>query len=333
MPKVRIKRTPRASHGAEVPGGNMFFNAQNLNNLGTHEQDISRTLKPVKRDDANIEAEKGEVAVTNLNGSDGGMGLTSHPSMGDGIPETYIIGGKRHAQGGTPLDLPEGSFIYSDYKTGKKGEKGMKITDPDALLEFGIKNHKKGHTPASIAKKYNLNEYKKTLLDNSTDDISNTTAELMIGNYVNKLGQLALIQESTKGFKQGIPDIAMPYLQMNNIDPNSLLPQAQQGGQIQQPQMPMARYGGYIPTAQRGYFSPKQRAIRKRERDNRKFNRGPGLKKDRDLRIYETGLNQIDKKADRILFKNEEVKKEEVKKEVVKKVKVINALINKIQNN
>jgi len=56
---------------------------------------------------------------------------------------------------------------------------------------------------------------------------------------------------------------------------------------------------------------------------NRKFIRGPGLKKDRDLRIYETGLNQIDKKADRILFKNEEVKKEEVKKEVVKKVKVI----------
>ena len=36
---------------------------------------------------------------------------------------------------------------------------------------------------------------------------------------------------------------------------------------------------------------------------NRKFIIGPGLKQDRDLRIYETGLNQVDKKADRILFK------------------------------
>jgi hypothetical protein len=31
------------------------------------------------------------------------------------LPKTYIIGGKKHSKGGTPLNVPEGSFIFSDY--------------------------------------------------------------------------------------------------------------------------------------------------------------------------------------------------------------------------
>ena len=32
----------------------------------------------------------------------------------DGVFELYNIAGKRHSRGGTPLDLPPQSFIYSD---------------------------------------------------------------------------------------------------------------------------------------------------------------------------------------------------------------------------
>ena len=58
------------------------------------------SLAPVPRDEANIEAEKGETVLTDLDQ--------------DGIFELYDIGGKRHGGGGTPLSLPPQSFIYSD---------------------------------------------------------------------------------------------------------------------------------------------------------------------------------------------------------------------------
>jgi hypothetical protein len=37
---------------------------------------------------------------------------------------------------------------------------------------------------------------------------------MMISNYENKLAKLALVQEAKKGFPNGIPEIAMPYLMM-----------------------------------------------------------------------------------------------------------------------
>ena len=60
---------------------------------------VQSTLGPDKRDESNIEAEKGETVLTDLNF--------------DGDFELYNIGGKRHSHGGTPLDLPEQSFIYT----------------------------------------------------------------------------------------------------------------------------------------------------------------------------------------------------------------------------
>jgi len=276
MRKVRIKKLPVARGGAQVPYGNQTFSANTLNDYSDPKTEVNRTLQPVKKGEAaNIEAEKGEVAVTNYNGSDTGQGLTSTPSFGDGIPETYIIGGKRHAQGGTALDIPEGSFIFSDYKKGKDGERGMKISNEGALEMFGMKGPS---TPADIAKKYNLNDYKKRLLSGDTDQYDKTTSELMINNYMHKLGGLALIQEAHKGFPNGVPDIAMPYLQTNNIDPQMFMPQEEQGQQQQMPEQrmpeqPMARYGMDIPMAQRGYFSPEQREIRRNRRDDKRFNR------------------------------------------------------------
>ena len=58
---------------------------------------------------------------------------------------------------------------------------------------------------------------KTILMDPDTDRLSRNTAEIMIKNIVMKLGALALAQEAKKGFPQGIPEIAKPYMAANGI--------------------------------------------------------------------------------------------------------------------
>jgi len=185
---------------------------------------VNMTIDAAPRDEANLEAEKGETVVTNL-------------SKG-GIPEFYNIGGNRHYDGGTPLNLPPDSFIFSR-------DKKMKIKDPAVLAQFGknVKKSNKGFTPADISKQYNLNKYQQILADPNSTKMDIDTAEMMIANYNMKLGGLAMYQESMKGFPDGIPGIAMPYLAATGIDPNELV---QLPGQEQAPQQgaPMAQYGG-----------------------------------------------------------------------------------------
>ena len=70
MRKVRIKRLP-----------NEIMDTQ----FGQPRIEVNDTLKPVPREEANLEAEKNEYVVTDLEG--------------DGIPENYRVGGKRHSHG------------------------------------------------------------------------------------------------------------------------------------------------------------------------------------------------------------------------------------------
>jgi hypothetical protein len=56
---------------------------------------------------------------------------------------------------------------------------------------------------------------------------------MMIKNAVMKLGALALAQESKKGFPQGIPEMAKPYMEAMGIREEDLIPQEKQ----QQPNM------------------------------------------------------------------------------------------------
>jgi len=177
---------------------------------------INNTLKPVPRDEANLEAEKGETALTDLNN--------------DGSFELYNIAGNRHNSGGTPLNLPEQSFIYSDTRSMKlnKGE----------LKELGIDSKKK-ITPAKVSKKYDLNKFIGVLDDPHADKISVDTAEYMLDKNKKKLSHLAFVQEAKKGFDSGVPKAAFPYLKMQGINPeefalkidqaNAQLQQAQQG--------------------------------------------------------------------------------------------------------
>jgi hypothetical protein len=206
--RVRITRIPKARTGYQVQGGLVndvpaMGGADYNSYIGAPNMRVNKTLSAVPREDANLEAEGGETVMGNIDGSN--------------IPSFYTIRGPRHANGGVPLNLPDDSFIFSDTKS-------MKISDPTLLKMFGLSSKKGGYTPAEMSKKYDINKYRKILQDPDTDKISRKTAEIMIKNAVMKLGALALAQEGKKGFPQGIPEIAKPYMEANQIAEEDLIP-------------------------------------------------------------------------------------------------------------
>ena len=222
------------------------------NSLAKKPMEERKSLGPVSREFANIEAEGGETVLI--------------PNKG-GLPAHYNITGPRHHEGGVPLAIPAESFIYSDTRA-------MKIKDPVLLAEFAMPEKKGGYTPAEIAKRYDINPYRKILQSPDSDALQVSTAEQVIANFQVKLGKLALVQESIKGFPNGIPTVAMPYLAKYQIEPESIMPtdmqpeQQQQMPQGPQEEMmdpmqeqmgqemmegePMMRYGGSLPHYQMG---------------------------------------------------------------------------------
>lgn len=165
---------------------------------------ISDTLTAVPREQANIEAEGGETVYGDLDG-DGGL-------------EHMKISGPRHTHGGVPLNVPQGSFVFSDTRS-------MRIKDPKVLSQFSKSPKKGGYTPAELAKQYDINKFKAIMEDPNADPLSKYTAQLMVKNYQKKLGNLAMVQEGMKGFPGGPPEVAK-----------------KSGVKV-----PEARYGGYSP--------------------------------------------------------------------------------------
>ncbi len=217
--KIRINKLPKklvkAQVGRQIQGSlaitpSAWGGGNYSNSLANKKTEIRQTLQPENREEANLEAELGEVAY-------GGI-------SGDNIPDTFKIGGQRHSQGGTPLNLPDGSFIFSDTAS-------MKIKDPEVLKMFDLKPKKGGVTPAEIAKKYDINSYKKILYDPNTDELTRKTATLMIKNYIMKLGYLSIIQEAMKGFPQGMPEAAKPVLETMGYSMDQFVPEPVKEGQ------------------------------------------------------------------------------------------------------
>jgi hypothetical protein len=212
MYRVRIKKLPNKAMGGPKTGQQTSTGALSIQPtamggsdidqyIGEKALDVKKTLQPEAREESNVEVEKGEVVGGDLNG--------------DGMLETYVAGGKRHSQGGTPLNLPDDTFIWSDTSS-------MRIKDPEMLAKFGKTTG--SYTPAQLAKQYDVNKYRKILQDPNSDSIDKKTAELMIRNYTMKLGGLALAQEAKKGFPQGIPMISQPYLKSNGVSEEQILP-------------------------------------------------------------------------------------------------------------
>ena len=205
--KVKIKSLPKAKVGYQVDGSLKndvsSFGDSNTNFKDYSNVKVTKSITAVPRKNANLEAEGGETVIGNIDGSK--------------IPSFFNIEGPRHSSGGVPLNLPDDSFIFSDTKS-------MMITDPVLLKMFNMPTKKGGYTPAEMSKKFDINKYREILQDRNSDKIDINTAELMIKNYVIKLGALALAQESKKGFPQGIPKLSEPYMESNGISEEDLIP-------------------------------------------------------------------------------------------------------------
>tara|TARA_R100000654_G_scaffold10947_2_gene23901 strand:+ start:12435 stop:14702 length:2268 start_codon:yes stop_codon:yes gene_type:complete len=228
--KVRIKSLglPKAAYGQQVDYGLSLGRGMDENSTGSLKP--KRTIGGVPREEANLEAEGGETVVGQISG--------------DGIVDHMTIKGPRHSSGGVPMNLPDDSFIFSDTKS-------MKIKDPKILQMFG--KTKGSYTPAELAKPYDISKYKAILMDPDTDRLSRNTAEIMIKNIVMKLGALALAQEAKKGFPQGIPEIAKPYMEANGITEEDLIPELKaQAEQMQAMQMQQAQAMQQQPQAPQG---------------------------------------------------------------------------------
>lgn len=238
--KVKITGLPQAEYGGtqnKSAVNQLYGNSAYMMNMFSQRQEqepmqeYNQTLTPDPRSLSVIEAEKGETLVK-----------TGENST---IPEFYKIGGKRHYEGGTPLGPDKAtpnSFIYSDTKA-------MRIKDKDMLASFGLKAKKGGYTPAEISKKFNLNDKQlREGLYDEQDMLRKKTAIMQADNHIANLGKLALVQESQKGFPQGIPSIAYPYMEKIGMDPMSIMPTTFQQNQ-------MDNYGN-LPQAQKGITIP-----------------------------------------------------------------------------
>ena len=226
---VMIEDLPKAKMGAQV-NYSLFNKLAAIGGadmrMSEPDRQSTKTITKVPRQAANLEAEGGETV------------LTFDPT---GFPLFYTIKGPRHHSGGVPLNLPDDSFIFSDTKE-------MIIRECTILKMFNKPCNKKGYTPADLSKQFDINNYRNILQDPNTDEITRKTAESMIKKYVIKLGALALAQESQKGFPQGIPVVAKPYMDANGISEGDIIPEEpspmQQGQGQMSPtdQMPPDQY-------------------------------------------------------------------------------------------
>ena len=196
---------------------------------------LSKVLGPVNRKIANVEAEKGETVVTNMS-----RGINN-------IYEMYAIGGKKHSQGGTPLNLPTDgekdtdgtSFIFSDNKK-------MIVKDPALLEYFGV-NPNKPQTFAGISKSWlsAINKSKQILIDDTADKVSKKSAQMSMDNAAFKIAALKLLQESKKGMKDGVPNGLSPFFDKLQIDPNEMFAMNEQDAEATNQAVAKA-FGGAI---------------------------------------------------------------------------------------
>lgn len=217
--RVQIVDLPKAQTGQQVSYG--LYNKQaTMGGLSNSRRGTTTAVnksmgRVAEGEEPNLEAEGGETVMV--------------PGLYGGIPTHFNITGPRHAQGGVAMNLPEDSFIFSDFVQ-------MRLKDPDVLKYFGKTAKKggkgKGYTPADIAKQYDINKYIEILNDPNSDDIDKKTAEIMIQNYNLKLGALGLMQESQKGFEDGVPEVSMPYMDHMGVTEKDLGIQSEESKQV-----------------------------------------------------------------------------------------------------
>jgi hypothetical protein len=238
MYNIRIKQLPKNGDQRNyslVDRNDLYIKVNPIN----QDSNVKNTISAVPREEANIEAEGGETVIGDINN--------------DGFLEHSKIVGKRHTEGGVPLNVAPGSFIFSDTKK-------LKIKDPEVLSIFGVtKFDKGGVTPAKIAQKYPMNNYMNILKDDATDPITKRTASQMLKNNLEKLGMLALVQESMKGFPDGVPAIAQSVMAGLQGQGEGIPEEAMEGREAAGEEGQM-RYGGMAMYQTAGTTKEKQKS-------------------------------------------------------------------------
>lgn len=242
MRKIKITKSPKTGDQRDF---SLVHRQVHYIGEGDANTTVKNTMGAVPREEANIEVEGGETVVGDVNR--------------DGFLEHMTFTGKRHSEGGMPVNIPEGSFIFSDTKK-------LKIKDKDVLENvFGLSYKKGGYTPAEIAKRYQINKFIQDLKNPDTDAITKRSATQMLDNNMQKLGMLALVQESMKGFPDGVPAIAESVMAgLQESIPQEQVPTARFGGKVMypdggkvgevfyvngKPYKITERYEGFFPTA------------------------------------------------------------------------------------
>ena len=245
MKRVTIRKIPAVMKRGGYP--NLFYQTAPWTLHDTSGVKPTEVNESVKRDDENpnIEAEGGETMFD--------------PNVG-GLPAHFNINGPSHAQGGVPMRATEDSFIFSKFLKMPK--------DVAEILGFPVdkksRSNKTKYSFADAAKKYGgvINKSRETMADPLSTKLDISTAELNMKNAIDYLGKIAMYQEASKGFEDGIPQISMPYLMRVGANPEALMPMAspQEGEEGQEgvpqeqmegmpemqemPEEPMAMYGG-----------------------------------------------------------------------------------------
>ncbi len=179
--------------------------------LGYTSDNIQDKIKEIPRSKANVEIEKGEIVLQPL--QMGGFSL--HKAVGN-----------YHSKGGVPVNLPEGSFIFSQFDK-------MKL-NPNQIKEMDLpKVSLKPIVPSKLlTKNIDLKYHNKYLdtINNSkrNDDIANNTAQLMLEKNQDIIGRIAYLQEQKKGFPEGLPPIAQNTAPIYSDEVDTEIDQSQQ---------------------------------------------------------------------------------------------------------
>jgi len=208
------------------------------------------TVEPkVDRKDATIEAEKGEMIIA-----------------GDLSTLKKIIG-KKHSEGGTPINPDKGDYIVSNYLKPNPG-----ITKSLGLSEPGKKDTWANYLSSLVdPKDYNTmtNNMDKDAKGKDVDPYDLNRAKIQVPDYQNIMGKIALGNELTKamrGEQYSIPQVAEPALQQlqqaprqPNTNPDykmklgGFIPKYDNGGDVNPYTRSNTRAGGITPTGQSSF--------------------------------------------------------------------------------
>lgn len=169
----------------------------------------------------------------------GGMGDPNVEVEGDEhiqLPNGFSqeIKGKTHAEGGIPLNLPQGTKIFSEkLKLTVKFIQELIQVNPEYEFLKNVKLPKTGSVSyADLAKKFETKKYMDILNSNRSDSIQKGTAKMIIERNNQNLEKIFALQEQNK-----ISGVHGPQVQRNAEEE---LAESQQ----QEPEESMMKYGG-----------------------------------------------------------------------------------------